>query len=506
MQMITQNDNLEGKGHDLVVLGVFAGEHTDKALAGLDAALGGGLAATCADHDFTGKPKQQVVLSTLGKLPARRVALVGLGARSEQGAATWVRLGGTASKLANSVGAKSVLVAPPTDSGEPGALAALLGRGVALGTYRYDVYKSDKGRAASLKKVAFDLPGDAAVKAALADAEVVADAVALARDLVNDPPRDLYPESFAKKASDAAKEVGLSCQVFGAAELQKRKMGLLMAVGQGSEHGPRLVHLSYRPGGQGKGKAKPKGTGKGAGEAPVVLVGKGITFDSGGLCIKPPDGMLTMKCDMAGAAAVLATLVAVARLELPIAVDGILALAENMPSGNAFRMGDVITGASGKTVEITNTDAEGRLVLADALHYAVNLGARSIVDLATLTGACMVALGPQTAGLFSNNDDVAAGLLAAAGVAGEELWRMPLVPALRDNLKSEIADMRNAGDRLGGAITAALFLKEFVGDKPWAHMDIAGPAFTSDESGALSKGGTGYAVPTLVAWLSAQAG
>ena len=503
MQMITQNDNLEGKGHDLVVLGVFAGEQTGKALTGLDSALAGGLAAACADHDFTGKPKQQVMLPTLGKLPARRVALVGLGARGEQGAATWVRLGGTASKLANSVGARSVLVAPPHDSGEPGAVAALLGRGVALGTYRYDVYKSDKGRAVSLKKAAFDLPGDATVKAALADAEIVADAVALARDLVNDPPRDLYPESFAKKASDAAKKVGLSCQVFGAAELQKRKMGLLMAVGQGSEHGPRLVHLSYRPGGKGKGKGK--GKAKGA-DAPVVLVGKGITFDSGGLCIKPPDGMLTMKCDMAGAAAVLATLVAVARLELPVAVDAILALAENMPSGNAFRMGDVITGASGKTVEITNTDAEGRLVLADALHYAVNLGARSIVDLATLTGACMVALGPQTAGLFSNNDEVAGGLLAAAATAGEELWRMPLVPALRDNLKSEIADMRNAGDRMGGAITAALFLKEFIADKPWAHMDIAGPAFTSDESGALSKGGTGYAVPTLVAWLAAQAG
>jgi leucyl aminopeptidase len=264
-------------------------------------------------------------------------------------------------------------------------------------------------------------------------------------------------------------------------------MGLYLAVAQGSVEEPRFIHLAWKPSGPARRR--------------VVLVGKGVTFDSGGLSLKTNEGMLDMKTDMAGAAAALAATVAVGEEQLPIEVHALAACTENMPSGSSYKLGDVLTSMAGKTVEINNTDAEGRLTLADALTFGLRLEPDVIIDLATLTGACVVALGPHIAGVMSNDEALAREWLGAASAAGEDMWRMPLPPRLVEQLKSEVADMRNTGERWGGALTAGLFLKEFVGDKPWVHVDLAGPSSADKENAHVSKGGTGFGVATLLAFL-----
>jgi leucyl aminopeptidase len=263
-------------------------------------------------------------------------------------------------------------------------------------------------------------------------------------------------------------------------------MGLYLAVAQGSAEEPRFIHLFWKPVGA---------------RRRVVLVGKGVTFDSGGLSLKTNDGMLDMKTDMAGAAAALAATIAVAEEKLPIEVHALAACTENMPSGSSYKLGDVLTSMAGKTVEINNTDAEGRLTLADALTFGLRLAPDAIIDIATLTGACVVALGPHVAGVMSNDEALAGEWLAAAASAGEDMWRLPLPARLVEQLKSEIADMRNTGERWGGALTAGLFLKEFVAETPWVHVDIAGPSSADKEHAHVAKGGTGFAVGTVLAFL-----
>lgn len=443
---------------------------------------------------FEAKSKQQVFFPITEGKTTRWFALLGLGKQQETQMPSWLHFGGTASRLALSVDAKSLHVVVPEKHTNSVQVAQNLARGLELGLYRYQRYKSDKTSKIGLHKISVQgLSGQDAAHA-LRFGQACAQAVKIARDLVNSPPNVLYPQSFARYAQALAKTVpGLKVRILDQQALKRRQMNLLLAVGQGSERPPCLVHLSYNGVKSGKGQ-----------KAPIALVGKGITFDSGGLCLKPADGMVTMKMDMGGAAAVLATLHTVAKLKLPIHVHGVLALAENMPSGGAFRTGDIFVSASGKTVEVNNTDAEGRLVLADALTYIQKEAKpREIIDLATLTGACMVALGPHTTGLFANNDAFADALRAAASASGEDFWRLPLTPALRDQLRSDVADMRNTGERYGGAITAALFLQSFIqSDVQWAHLDIAGPAWGQDNSGAKSKGGSGVAVATLLEFLA----
>jgi leucyl aminopeptidase len=401
-------------------------------------------------------------------------------------------------RLAHGCGAKAAWLTPP------GTLTAEalvpLAQGATLGRYRYDTYKGAQARQKlaaqaplqALQKIVVEAAGGAEQAHALQVGQTLAMAVAVARDLVNCPPNALYPESFAAQAKKLAAQFGVGIKVLGPKELTKLGMGMIMGVGAGSERLPRLVHLSYA----GKGQKK---------TAPTLLVGKGVTFDSGGLCLKTCDGMGTMKMDMGGAAAVLATVLGAAALKLDVHVQGVLALAENMPSGHALRPGDVLTSASGLTVEVNNTDAEGRLVLGDALHFGIQRARPAkIIDVATLTGACMVALGPHTTGLFSNDDGLAQSLLAAADHGGEHMWRLPLTEALAEQLRSDVADLRNTGDRYGGAITAALFLQRFVGEIPWAHLDIAGPAWASSESSTRRKGGTGAAVSSLLQLLLAD--
>jgi leucyl aminopeptidase len=384
-----------------------------------------------------------------------------------------------------------VLALPAATPAEAGAVA----EGALLGAYAFTRYRDRPAPPAAIAVATAALSGKSgkpskALKAAAARAEAVAQAVAAARDLVNAAPNDLYPETFAAEARSAAKGVGAKVTVLGPDQLKAGGYGGILAVGQGSARPPRLVKVVWAPA-----RAKHH----------VALVGKGITFDSGGLSIKPASSMETMKSDMAGAAAVLQTVVAAARLALPIRVTGWLAVAENMPSGRAQRPSDVITIRGGKTVEVLNTDAEGRLVLADALVAAGEDSPDVIVDIATLTGAQVVALGPRVGGVMGS-DAVRAEVIAAAQRAGESFWPMPLPAELRKSLDSQMADLANIGGRWGGMLTAGIFLREFTGGAPWAHLDIAGPAFNAGEAhGYTPAGGTGCGVRTLIAFLEARA-
>ena len=330
-----------------------------------------------------------------------------------------------------------------------------------------------------------------AVKDALRRGEVVSEAAAWARDLVNTPASDMTPAHLAAAAQQMAKEVGLEVKVWTEKQLEEGGFGGILGVGRGSVNPPRLIEITYR--------------GAAASQAPIALTGKGISFDSGGLSIKPAEGMETMKCDMGGAASVLATMKALALLKPKVNVIAAIPSAENMPSGSATRPGDVLRHRGGTTSEVLNTDAEGRLVLADALAYLSEKGPRVIIDTATLTGACMVALGTDVWGVLSNDRALVRDLIAAGEAAGEPGWELPLYGPYRRLIDSEVADIKNIGKRYGGAITAGLFLAEFVGDTPWAHMDIAGPAFAEKAGDYVPKGGTGVPVRTLVRYVLAQA-
>ncbi len=458
------------------------------AFAELNKALGGELAALTKEESFTAKHRQRLLVPTLGRLAPKRLLLLGLGSRREATPETLLHGAALATRAANKVGAKSVLLVVPTLAASTAELLELVGRGACLGLYRIARPQFEsRAKKVTLRDVQLMVTGvapQASSARMLRRAETVAAATCLARDLINESAASLYPETFARRATVLAQCQGLTTKVMEPAELARRRMNLLLAVGQGSPRAPRLVHLQYRP---------PHAV------AHIALVGKGITYDSGGLCLKSPQNMADMRMDMGGAAATLAVTLAAAKLKTHVAIDCVLALAENMPSGTALKLGDVIQGAAGKSVEVGNTDAEGRLVLADALHYACQLKPTCIIDVATLTGAIGVALGTTVAGLFANHDALAAWVVQRAGLAGEGLWRLPLLPALKEQLKSEFADLKNTADRHGGAISAALFLKEFVGTTPWVHLDIAGPGMCGKEEGAWTKGGTGFGVATLMA-------
>jgi leucyl aminopeptidase len=466
-------------------------------LAELDSLLDGHLVRAAAAERFKGKADQVLQLSTLGRIGAARLALLGLGRRAawseaQRAGCEPLRMAiGKIARAGQKVGVARLAVALEAALASPAALRAAV-EGARLGAYRFDRYrkKADEPRPA-LKKLALAVPAETEESAEATEAirlgEQVSDAVCWARDLVNEAPADCTPERLARAAREVAKAGGLRCEVRGPKEIAALGMGMFLAVSRGSVEEPRLVSLSYAP------------RGAAAKAPPLVLVGKAITFDSGGLSLKPTDSMVTMNGDMAGSAAVLAAMRVIAELAPPFPVHALLGACENMPGGRAYKPSDVLTAYDGQTVEITNTDAEGRLVLGDVLAWAVaTLQPAAVVDLATLTGACVVALGSYTAGAFGPDGDAMEAVLSAATRAGEDVWRMPLVQAVKDNLKSEVADMKNTGERWGGAIAAAHFLHAFVGETPWAHLDIAGPAHASKERGYVGKGGTGVGVRTLV--------
>jgi len=357
---------------------------------------------------------------------------------------------------------------------------------VAEGNYRFDRYKSESNRKAALESVTLvGLPeSHSAVEAAMATIA----GQNLTRDLVNEPAAVVYPQSLAQTCQELFSGEHFTVTVWDENQLREKGMGGIYGVGQGSARPPRFIHISYNP---------PEAKGH------LALVGKGVTFDSGGLSLKPNDGMLTMKCDMAGAASVVGVMKAVAALRPQVRVDGIIGAVENMPSGTSYKLGDVLRFYNGKRAEIHNTDAEGRLVLADCLAYASELKPQAIVDLATLTGAAVVALGDWYTALYTRSDELCSALVGHAAESGDGVWRMPLVDLYKDKLKSDVADLKNVGGRAGGSITAALFLSEFLQCDKWAHLDIAGPAFLDSTLLHFAPGGTGTMVRSLVRWVEA---
>ncbi len=481
---------------DAIVIGVYQGEDGVVLAPGaepVDEALGGNLAATLAALGATGAADEVTRVPANGSLAAGMVVGLGLG-KSDEGEVVGAsgledlrRAAGSALRSLTGLGRVALVTAAP--AAEVVEATAL---GAALAAYSFDGFKTGdpadrKAPVGEIVLVTAEEPAEEAV-AAGRRAQVLADAVKAARDLINTPPSHLFPQVFAQAATEAVEAAGidgLTVEVLDDAALREGGYGGLTGVGQGSSRPPRLVKVSY---------AHPDA------QRSLAFVGKGITFDTGGISLKPPNAMDTMKSDMSGAAAVLQAVVAVAKLGLPVRATAWAALAENMPGGNAIRPSDVLTMYGGKTVEVLNTDAEGRLVLADAIVRAGEESPDAIVDVATLTGAQVLSLGHRTAAVMSNDEEFRTQVESAAERAGEDVWPMPLPPHLRKTLDSEVADLANMGDRMGGMLVAGLFLKEFVPDgTPWAHLDIAGPAFnTAAPFGYTPKGATGYAVRTLV--------
>lgn len=470
---------------DLLAVPVFAKRVFGPGADEVDRALGGALGTFMTEAGFEGKPDETLIVPVTG-MGATVALLVGVGARAEVTAATLRRAAAAVARRSTAATSVATTIAAAAPKGlPPEAAAYAVAEGVALGAYQYLEFKT-KGEPTKLRKVALVGDGGKAITAALARARVVTDAVAWARDIVNEPSLTKSPEDFAASAKKQLAGKGVTVTVLTESQIRAQKMGGVIGVGQGSERPPRFVKVVYDPPG-----AKARGT--------LALVGKGVTFDTGGISIKPADGMEAMKTDMGGAAAALGAMSTLKALGVKHRVVSYTPMVENMPSGNAIRPGDVLRMRDGQTVEVLNTDAEGRLILADALAWAVDEKADAIVDLATLTGACVVALGEKVAGLMGNDDSWSAQVQAAADRAGESMWHLPLPDDYRKNLESEVADLRNiSNNRYGGALTAGLFLEAFVDERPWVHLDIAGPARAGADDGEVTRGGTGFGVRTLV--------
>jgi leucyl aminopeptidase len=433
--------------------------------------------------EMAGKPLELLLLHHVGGVAATRVLLAGAGKAEKFDPAEMRKLAGAAVRHLKSKAVKSIAMAlDPEHASADFASAAV--EGAILGEYEPDRYKTDDGEKKSVDRFTVVAAGDD-LEDAVTRGRIVAEAQNFARALVNEPANLLTPSKVAEAARSMASEYGLECQVLDSERMELLGMGALLGVARGSAEPPALIVIRYRPR---VGKPAPH----------LGLVGKGVTFDSGGISIKPADGMEKMKYDMAGGAAMLGAMRAIAQLKPAIAVTAFIPCVENMPGSRAQRPGDIVTAMSGKTIEVINTDAEGRLILADALTYARKQGCTHLVDAATLTGAVVVALGHLNVGLFANDDGMRERVLGAAKSAGERMWPMPLEDDYKDYLKSAFADLANVGGRWGGAITAAMFLKEFAEDTPWVHLDIAGTAWLDESKPFLAKGPTGLPVRTLV--------
>lgn len=474
---------------DAIVVNLFEGvEQPGGATAAVDRALDGAIGQLISRGEIKGKTGEVGIVHTLGRLPARIVAVVGLGKRQDFDLDRVRSVAGDffrALRKLNCRKVATILHGAGAGGIEPEASAEAIVEGAILGLYSFDKYKKPEHK--NIEQVMI-VEGDrsklSALEPGIHRARIVAEAASLARDMVNEPSNYMTPSRMAEVAGEVAERYKLDLEVFDSERIQQMGMGALLGVAKGSNEPPKLIVLSYR-GDEGSDKT-------------LGFIGKGITFDSGGISIKSYEGMGEMKDDMAGGAAVIAALSAIAQLKPKINITAIIPATENLPSGTALKPGDVLKAMNGKTIEVISTDAEGRLILADALSYALKQGLSPLVDLATLTGACRVALGEGYSGAFGNDHQLMESIIKAASGAGEKLWQMPLPEEYKEQIKSEIADIKNTGDRYGGAITAALFLAEFVGNTPWVHVDIAGTAFSSSASGYIVKGATGVGVRTLV--------
>lgn len=478
---------------DWLIVGVTDNWRALGSLSDLDQALGGQLTLLGDRGDLTGKLGELLLDPHVPEISASRLCVVGLGSPSALDRAALRSALMTAAIAVSKKPQTSVAVVLPVSAASPlnwQEMAQTIVEACVVGSVGPGLYRAEPQRYAFTRlTLAAEMDADPLLlTAAMERGQIIGEATNLARELVNRPAADVYPESFAARAQQLASEVGLECDILDQTRLEQERMGSLLAVAQGSARPPRVAVLTYRGGS--------------ADQPTIALVGKGVTFDSGGLSLKPTDGMKTMKCDMAGAATVLGVMSAIARLKRPVNVIGLMGLVENMVSGSSYKLGDVLTARNGITIEVLNTDAEGRLVLADVLAYAVDLGVHRMIDLATLTGACVVALGEDIVGAFTNEQAWCDQVLGAARRAGERVWQMPMDDAFDEQLKSDVADIKNVGKRWGGAITAAKFLQRFVGETPWVHLDIAGPAFAEAASASRESGATGVMVHTLVELLS----
>ena len=477
MNITTTGQSLLEVNADLLAIAVTEATMSS-ALASLDDAFGGQLKAALEADEFKPKSGNTAAYPSFGNIAATRLLVVGAG----DGSATDLKLAaGAVGRAARSTGAASVaFAAGDADAEQTQAVV----EGFAAGNYKFDKYKTNddkKGPVADFTIIG-SADGDA-----IARGQAISGGQSLARDLVNEPADAIYPESLAAIALSLASDA-MTVDVWDDAKIEAAGMGGIMGVGRGSDRKPRFIHMKYTPAGTPSKK--------------IALVGKGVTFDSGGYSLKPSAGMLTMRCDMGGSASVIGTMKAIRDMEPDAEVHGIVGAVENLVSGNAYKLGDILDMYSGKRVEIHNTDAEGRLVLADCLHYASQLGVDTIIDLATLTGAAVVALGDHYVAMYTDDNDLSDALSASASDAGEQVWRMPLPKDYKSQLKAEWGDIKNVGGRAGGSITAALFLSEFVSVDSWCHLDIAGPAFLDKGHKHFAPGGTGVMVPTLARWIA----
>ncbi|MBW4634221.1 MAG: leucyl aminopeptidase [Iphinoe sp. HA4291-MV1] len=486
---IRTNDTplLEWTGDGLAI-GLFedAVELTGE-LATLDEKFAGSIKELIAEEEFKGKQGSSIVTRVGALSPVRKIILVGLGKPDTLKLETLRRAAAVVARSAKKQKCKTLGISLPIWNNEPTQTAQALAEGVQLALYQDNRFKSEpEDKGPQVEQV--DLLGLGGQETAISRANQIASGVFLARQLVAAPANSVTPITMAETAATIASEHGLQIEILEQEDCEKLGMGAFLGVAKASDLPPKFIHLTYKPEGTPKRK--------------LAIIGKGLTFDSGGLNIKGAgSGIETMKIDMGGAAATLGAAKAIGQLKPDVEVHFISAVTENMISGRAMHPGDILTASNGKTIEVNNTDAEGRLTLADALVFAEKLGVDAIVDLATLTGACIIALGDDIAGLLSPNDALAQQLEKAAESSGEKIWRLPMEEKYFEGLKSGIADMKNTGPRPGGSITAALFLKQFVKETPWAHLDVAGPVWKDKEDGYNGSGATGFGVRTLVNWV-----
>ncbi len=480
---------------DWLVVGIVEGEEFSPTVSALDVALDGQLTRLREAGDLTGKLGETLVVPDAPAITATRLLIVGLGDPVRLDIPSIRQAYNTAALQVSRQPKLSIACAIPTVEGNSLSLddtAQEIATSFVVGCVGPGVYQSEPGRH-PFASVTYVLPENARsvdLEAAIELGNTLGEAINLVRELVNRTAADVYPETFAQRAGQLADEVGLRCEIMDESRIRQERMGSLLGVSQGSDRPPRVVILRYN--------------GAGDGDPVTALVGKGVTFDSGGLSLKPTASMNTMKSDMAGAATVLGAMTAIARLKLPVNVVGAVGLVENMISGSSYKLGDVLTARNGVTIEVLNTDAEGRLVLADVLSYVVDQKVDRMIDLATLTGSCVVALGENITGAFTNDQTWCNEVLAASTRAGEQLWQLPMDDEFAEQLKSDVADVKNVGTRWGGASIAAKFLEKFVADVPWVHLDIAGPSFVEKGSPQQDSGGTGVMVRTLVELLTPE--
>ncbi|HAP66343.1 MAG TPA: leucyl aminopeptidase [Nitrospinae bacterium] len=495
MKVYLKRESIERHKTGCLVVGAFEGKKPEGLAKVIDKRLNGLIAKLFKDKDFEGKPNQIRLIYTQGKLPAERVLLVGFGKEKDFKIEKLRQASGNSTKAVRDLGLKkfsTALAQVKIKKVSDYEISKAVTEGGILSLYDFTSYRTEKRE--EIKKVdeiaLLVEKEDKEIKKGLDDAVKISEAVYIARDMINHPANTATPTYLAEQAKRIAKKSGIRCKILDRADMERLKMGALLAVARGSDEPPKFIIMEYSGGKKG--------------EPPVLIAGKGLTFDSGGISIKPSEKMEEMKHDMAGGAAAICAIKAAADLKLPVNVIALIPATENMPSGKADKPGDVVKAMSGKTIEVISTDAEGRMILADALTYGERYKPKAVIDLATLTGACIIALGYHASGLLGNDKDLIEAIKKAGEKSGERVWELPLWEEYEEQNKSDIADVKNVGGRGGGTITAAAFLKKFAGKFKWAHLDIAGTVWEYNGKPYIPKGAVGVGVRLLVEYLRSQ--